>query len=114
MTVKTHVPFPAQPPPVQPENPAPVAVSVTEVPLLNDAEQVDPHSRPAGFEVTVPLPARTTDNIRRLNEAVTFVLALIVKLHVCAVPAAAQAPLHPPNSEVASGVARRVRAVPDG
>ena len=108
------MPFPAQPPPVQPENPTPVAVSVIEVSLLKDAEQVVPQAMPAGLEVTVPFPARITDNVGRLNIPVTFELALIVKFHVCAVPAAAQAPLHPPKSDVASGVARRVRAVPDG
>ena len=33
-----------------------LAVSVTVVPLMNDAEQLLPQLIPAGFEVTVPLP----------------------------------------------------------
>jgi len=33
-----------------------VAVSVTVVPLMNDAEQLLPQLMPAGLDVTVPLP----------------------------------------------------------
>jgi hypothetical protein len=48
-----------QPVPDQPENIEPaagVAVSVTKVPLLNEAEQVLPQLMPAGPLVTVPVP----------------------------------------------------------
>jgi phage tail protein X len=58
--VTVQVPVPEHPPPVQPVNAAPaegVAVSVTAVPLLNDAEQVAPQLMPAGALVTVPGPA---------------------------------------------------------
>src|SRR5206468_12731125 len=58
--VTAHVvPEPEQPPPLQPANvepPAGLAVSVTEVPELYEAEQVAPQLIPAGFDVTVPLP----------------------------------------------------------
>jgi hypothetical protein len=47
-------PVPVQPAKVEPE--AGVAVSVTSVPLLNDAEQVLPQLIPAGLLVTVPFP----------------------------------------------------------
>ena len=45
--------------PVHPAKVVPVAgvaVSVTSVPLLNEAEQVPPQLIPAGLLVTVPLP----------------------------------------------------------
>lgn len=54
-----QVPVPLQPPPLQPANTDPLAalaVKVTEVPLLKDAEHVPPQLIPAGEEVTVPLP----------------------------------------------------------
>jgi hypothetical protein len=60
LIVTVQVPVPEQPPPVQPVNVAPaegVAVSVTAVPLLNDAVQVAPQLMPAGALVTVPGPA---------------------------------------------------------
>ncbi len=51
--------MPEQPPPDQPPNfelePA-WAVSVTEVPLAKEAEQVEPQLIPAGELVTVPDP----------------------------------------------------------
>ena len=58
--VTVQVPVPEHPPPVQPVNVAPadgVAVSVTALPLLNDAVQVAPQLMPAGALVTVPGPA---------------------------------------------------------
>jgi hypothetical protein len=45
---------PLHPPNVEPT--AGVAVNVTRVPLLNDAEQVPPQLMPAGLLVTVPFP----------------------------------------------------------
>ena len=59
-TVTEHVPVPEQLPPLHPvkvEPLAAVAVSVTLVPALNDAEQAVPQSMPEGLLVTVPLPA---------------------------------------------------------
>ena len=57
--VTVHVPVPEQPPPDQPANvevAAGVAVSVTELPLANQPEHVEPQSIPAGELETVPLP----------------------------------------------------------
>src|SRR5947199_10758680 len=51
---------PVQLPPLQPVKTDPaagVAVSVTTVPLVKEAEQVAPQSIPAGVPVTVPKPA---------------------------------------------------------
>src|SRR2546422_7866356 len=59
-TVTVQVPVPEQPPPLQPlkvEPAAGAAVSVTEVPLANAAEQVVPQETPAGALVMVPVPA---------------------------------------------------------
>ena len=60
LTVTAQVPVPEQPPPLQPvkvEPAAGVAVSVTAVPLVNEAEHVAPQEMPAGALVMVPLPA---------------------------------------------------------
>jgi len=57
--VTWHVPVPEQPPPLQPVNVEPaatVAVSVTTVPCVNEAAQVEPQLIPAGELVTVPEP----------------------------------------------------------
>jgi hypothetical protein len=57
--VTTHVPVPVHPPPVQPVKVDPaagVAVSVTGVPLVYAAEQIEPQLMPAGLLETVPLP----------------------------------------------------------
>jgi hypothetical protein len=59
LIVTVHVPFPEQPLPLQPEKVEPVAalaVSVTELPFANPAEQVAPQLIPAGLDVTVPVP----------------------------------------------------------
>src|SRR5467141_163290 len=59
-TVTTHVPVALQPSPLQPTNAEPeeaFAVSVTAVPMLNEAEQVVLQARAPGTEVTVPEPA---------------------------------------------------------
>src|SRR6058998_3439071 len=77
--VTEQVPVPEQAP-LQPANvdpPAGLAVSVTGVPELYEAEQVAPQLIPAGFEVTVPLPDPDlpTDSVKvwMLNVAVTEV-----------------------------------------
>ena len=72
--VTAHVvPEPEQPPPLQPANvepPAGLAVSVTEVPELYEAEQVAPQLIPAGFDVTVPLPDPPLFTVRTLDPRV--------------------------------------------
>src|SRR5882724_1301842 len=59
-----------------------VAVRVTTVLMLNDAEHVAPHEVPAGVLVTVPLPAPDLVTVRAkvgtVKLAVTVVAALIV------------------------------------
>jgi hypothetical protein len=109
-----QVPVPEHPPPFQPEKLAPVAVSVMDVPLVNEAVQVAPQLIPAGFDVTVPAPATTTERVGRLKAADTVAFALIVRLQVVAAPLAAQSPPHPLNKDVAAGVATIVNAVPEG
>jgi hypothetical protein len=64
LSVTTHASVPVQPP-LQPVNPAPVAVNVTEAPLRKSAEHVAPQLRPVGFDVTLPLPASVTDNVEK-------------------------------------------------
>jgi hypothetical protein len=60
LIVTVQEPVPEQPPPLQPakvEPAAAAAVSVTDVPFANEAEQVAPQEMPAGVLVTVPFPA---------------------------------------------------------
>src|SRR5437899_1262843 len=76
VSVTLQVPVPEQPPPLQPAKVEPVAgfaVSVTNVPLSNEAEQVTPQSIPGGLEVTVPLPepSRVTERVNCVPPAVT-------------------------------------------
>ena len=84
VSVTWHVPVPEQPPPDQPPNfePEPAeAVSVTDVPFANDAEQVEPQSIPAGELVTEPdpLPDVLTVSVTfGTNVAVTVAAALSV------------------------------------
>jgi len=66
LMVTVHVPVPVQPPPLQPENVEPAAaaaVSVTDEPVVNEAEQIAPQEMPAGALVTVPLPAPALDTV---------------------------------------------------
>jgi hypothetical protein len=113
--VTVHVPVPVQAP-LQPVKVAPaegVAVRVTAVPLLNDAEHVVPQLIPAGALVTVPdpAPARLTVSAKdcRAKVAVTELAEFIVTVHV---PVPVQAPLQPMKVAPAEGVAVRVTAVP--
>ena len=55
---------PDQPAKVEPD--VGVAVRVTEVPLVNDAEQVEPHEMPDGFDemVPAPVPDRLTERAK--------------------------------------------------
>ena len=60
MVTMQVVPFAVSQPcqPVKMERKPGLEVSVTTVPLLKSAEQVDPQSIPAGLDVTVPLKRR--------------------------------------------------------
>ena len=113
--VTLQAPVPEQAP-LHPLNTAPaagVAVRLTAVPDVNDAVHVLPHAIPAGALVTVPLapPARLTDSENLgTNVAVTEVLAFTVTMQV-PVPAHDE-PLHPENTEPATGVAVNVTLVP--
>ncbi len=115
VTVQVLV-VPVQPPPqpVKVEPAAGVAVNVTAVPLVNDAEQVAPQEMPAGALVTVPEPApavvNESVNDGSANVAVTLWAALITTVQVLAVPE--HAPLQPAKVEPAAGAAVKVTAVP--
>jgi hypothetical protein len=113
--VTVHAPVPVHAP-LQPVKVAPaagVAVRVTAVPPLKDAEQVVPQLIPAGALVTVPepAPARLTvsANDCRAKVAVTELAAFIVTVHA---PVPVHAPLQPVNVAPAAGVAVSVTAVP--
>src|SRR5436305_412077 len=114
-SVSWQTPVPEQPPLHSPkvEPTAAVAVSVTTVPSASDAEQVVPHSMPAGELVTVPdpEPPRVTESVCTVcaNVAVTVWSAPSVTTQGF-VPE--QAPLQPVNVEPAAGVAVSVTTVP--
>src|SRR3989442_3484665 len=92
-----------------------VAVSVTVVPVLKLAEQIDPQVIPAGLLIAVPPaePRIATVNVTEVlsvNVAVTVVLALSVTRPV---PVPLQPPsLHPPKAEYVAGAAVNVTTVP--
>lgn len=104
--------------PVHPEKTDPVAgvaVSVTAVPELKVAVQVEPQLTPAGAEETVPVPvpcfATVSEKlaVEALKVAVTLAAAFSVTTQVD-VPE--HEPLHPAKAEPAAGVAVSVTAVP--
>ena len=67
LIVTVQLPVPEQPSPLQPakvDSEAGDAVSVTEVPSANEAEQLEPQSIAAGEEVTVPEPAPDLVTVR--------------------------------------------------
>jgi len=116
--VRVQVPVPAHPPPLQPENvdpPAGLAVRVTTVPLLYEAEQVAPQLIPAGFDVTVPPPEPDLFTVRvkvcgRSKVAVTVVAAFMVTTQE---PAPEQPPpLQPEKVEPPAAAAVKVTTVP--
>lgn len=117
-TFTVQVPVPEHPPPLQEVNLEPaagVAVSVTELPLLNSAEQVAPQLIPAGELLTAPdpVPASVTETAKEagMKLAVTVVAAVIVTEQV---PTPEQPPpLQPANTDAAEvGVAVNVTTVP--
>src|SRR5437879_556127 len=115
-TVTMQVPVPEQPPlqPVKVELASGVAVRVTAVPTVNEAEQAAPQEIPEGALLTVPLPVPVLVTLRAKDcwtkPAVTEAAALIVTMQV---PVPEQPPpLQPEKVELASGVAVKVTAVP--
>src|SRR5262245_41185767 len=116
MTV-VQVPVPLHPPPLQPskiEPAAAAAVSVTELPVGNEALQVFPQLMPPGLLVTVPVPPPAFVTVRvegtALNVAVTDLFALITTTHV-AVPLHPLPP-QPPKVDPVAAVAVKVTVVP--
>jgi len=113
VTVQAPVPEQA---PLHPLNTAPAAgaaARLTAVPDVNEAVHVLPHAIPAGALVTVPLALPVLLTVSEnfgTNVAVTEVLALTVTVQV-PVPAHEE-PLHPENTEPATGVAVSVTLVP--
>lgn len=112
--------FPAQAEPDQPaktEPDAEVAESVTEVPELNVAVQVDPQLMPVGVLLTTPLPApaELMDNANcgggaGTKLATTFWLELRVTLQP---PLPVQLPLHPAKIYPLAGLTTRAIGVPE-
>ena len=100
--------------PLQPVNVEPAvaaAVSVTDVPCVNWAEQVVPQSTPSGSLVTVPDPSPdfVTDRERSgWNVAVTARASVMVTWQV---PVPLHAPLQPVNVESAADAAVSVTTV---
>jgi len=109
LIVTTQIPVPLHTAPLQPLNTDPlagVAVSVTDVPLANDALHVAPQLIPTGLLVTVPLPLPVFVTVRVYNcvkLAFTACAAFIVtkQLPVPLHPA----PLQPLNTDPLAGVA---------
>jgi hypothetical protein len=100
------------PPQLRKLKPAPgVAVRVTCVPPVKEAEQVVPHETPAGELVIVPVPTLVTlsANDGRVKVAVTARAALMVTVQV---PVPLQLPPQPLKMDPAAGVAVRVTTVP--
>src|SRR6267378_2417602 len=103
--------MPVQPPPLQPakvEPAAGVAVKVTAVPTVNEAEQAAPQEIPEGALVTVPLPVPVLVTLRAkdcwTNPAVTLVAAVSVTVQV---PVPEQPPPVQPTVGPPEGRARR-------
>jgi hypothetical protein len=106
------VQLPVQPPKIEPADG--VAVNVTVVVLVYDAEHVVPQVMPAGELVTMPLPlpdlVTVRANVGAVKIAVTDVAVLTVTVHV---PVPEQPPpLQPANVEPAAAAAVKVTAVP--
>ena len=114
LIVTVQVPVQAPLKPVKIEPAVGEGVSVTTVPLANEAEQVAPQETPAGELVTVPLPlpALVTVSVKgdRAKVAVTEAAAFMVTVQA---PVPEQPPpLQPVNVEPAAGAAVRVTTVP--
>lgn len=109
-----HVAVPRQAP-LQPLNDDPeagAAVSVTTVPLANEAEQVEPHSIPGGLLVTVPAPGPALVTVKAYVGAKVAVTNLAAVMLMVQVPVPAQAPPQPANVEPTAAVAVKVTLEP--
>ena len=100
---------------VKMERKAGVALRVTTVPLVYEAEQVAPQLIPPSLEVTVPprMPLLVTERVKvcRVKLAVADLVPFMVTLQV--VPETASQPLQPVKMERRpTGVAVRVTVVP--
>lgn len=108
------VPVQAPLQPLKVESLAAAAVRVTMLPPGNEAVQVEPHERPAGAEVTVPLPAPFLVTVSgyelRVKVPVTVVSAVTVTEH--GAEPGQPGTLQPPKLETLSGAAVRVTTVP--
>jgi len=110
VTLQVPVPLHAPPHPAKMALAAGVAVSVTFVPDLKAALQVEGQLIPAGALVTVPtpVPPRVTCSVgeeRTLNVATAELFEFMVTAQV---PVPLQAPSHPANVAPAAGTAVRV------
>jgi hypothetical protein len=114
VTLQVAVPVQAPDHPANVEPAFAAAVSVTAVPLLKLALQVDPQLIPAGLLVTVPapVPALCTvswTGVLAVNDALTDVALATVTLQA---PVPVQPPDQPANVELAFGAAVSVTIVP--
>lgn len=114
--VTTHVVVPLQLPdqPVNAESAAGTAVSVTVVPIANDAVHVVPQLIPVGVDVTVPDPSpcrfTLSVSVAGPNDAVADRARTADTVHVVAAPL--QEPDHETRRCPAAGTAVRVTEVP--
>ena len=121
LSVSVQVLVPLHPPPVQPAKFDPesaAAVSVTVVPVENEAVHVAPQSMPAGNEVTPPVPVPLLEMVNvgfgagSENAAPTVVLELRVNVQV---PVPLQSPPDQPvKFDPESAAAVSVTVVPVG
>src|SRR5438093_11251646 len=116
LIVTTQIPVPLHPAPLQPLNTDPlagVAVSVTDVPLANDALHVAPQLIPTGLLVTVPLPLPAFVTVRAYNYVKLAFTACAASIVTKQIPV----PLHPPplqplNTNPLAAVALSVTVLP--
>ncbi len=116
-TVREQSPVPEHAPP-QPEKvdaDAACADSFTTVPSSNDAEQLKPHSIPAGFETTRPDPLPDNATCSRCCEGPTLanVAQTVTSEEIRTVqpPGPLQPPPQPTNRHPASGIGESVTSV---
>jgi hypothetical protein len=112
VTTPVLQPVPVQPAKVEPE--AGAAVSVTSVPLANEAEQTLPQLIPAGLLVTVPLPVPllVTDKRKVCAGCGLKVAAHERAMSMVTTPLLQPVPVQPAKVEPVAGVAVSVTSVP--
>lgn len=113
---RMQLPVPVHAPdqPAKADPAAAAAVSVTDVPLVKDAEHVLPQEMPAGLEVTVPEPVPDFETASavalEVKVAVTLLAAVIETVQV---PVPEQpSPDHPLNTDPTEAAALSVTEVP--